>query len=124
MKALSLTPAIAFSAKGAATTEGLTDTQHILSTLGSKLKEPDLGISVVALSAAQVLFDAITRAGSENPAKIDTALAATDKTYPIGLIKFGANHACQTNLYVAQWQNGTVVQLVPAASAATSATGR
>jgi branched-chain amino acid transport system substrate-binding protein len=137
MKALSFAPEIAFSAKGAATgafaaalgpvsegtltlafwspNEGFPESRQILSTLSASLKQPDLGISVVALSAAQVLFDAITAAGSTSASKINSALAATDRTFPIGLIKFGANHTCQTSLYVAQWQHGTVVQLVPPA---------
>jgi branched-chain amino acid transport system substrate-binding protein len=137
MKALSFAPEIAFSAKGAATgafaaalgpvsegtltlafwspNEGLPESAQIQSTLGASLKQPDLGISVVALSAAQVLFDAITSAGSTSASKVNSALAATDKAFPIGLIKFAANHTSQTNLYVAQWQHGTVVQLVPAA---------
>lgn len=135
MKALSFTPKIAFSAKGAATgsfaaalgpvaegtqtlafwsaQEGYADSQHILGTLGSKLKQPDLGIAVVAYSAAQVLLDAIGKAGSVDPGKINDAVGATSQTFPIGPVRFAANHTCATSLYVAQWQRGTVVQLVP-----------
>lgn len=137
MKALSFAPEIAFSAKGAATTafsaglgpvaegtltlafwspnEGFPESAHIMATLGATLKQPDLGIAVVALSAAQVLFNAVSTAGSTDPAKINAALAATNKIFPIGRIAFAANHTSQTSLYVAQWQHGTVVQLVPSA---------
>jgi branched-chain amino acid transport system substrate-binding protein len=57
-------------------------------------------------TAARVLLDAITAAGSLDKQKINDAIAKTDKTYPVGPIKFGANHAAALPMVEMQWQGG------------------
>jgi branched-chain amino acid transport system substrate-binding protein len=57
-------------------------------------------------TAARVLFDAIAAAGSLNKQKINAAIAKTDKIYPVGPIKFGANHAAALPMVEMQWQGG------------------
>jgi branched-chain amino acid transport system substrate-binding protein len=57
-------------------------------------------------TAARVLFDAIAVAGSLDKQKINAAIASTDKIYPVGPIKFGANHAAALPMVEMQWQGG------------------
>ena len=57
-------------------------------------------------TAAQILTDAITKANSEDPTKINTALGETDGTYVGGPVRFDApNHTSVTPLTFTQWQN-------------------
>jgi branched-chain amino acid transport system substrate-binding protein len=74
---------------------------------------PDLSIIVAAYSVARVLFDAIVAAGSTDPAAINAALARTHKTYPVGPIAFGPNHADPLPQYMDQWQGANAVQIYP-----------
>ncbi len=67
----------------------------------------------VAGNAVTLLLDALTRAGSTDPTKLNTAIGQTDKTYTLGAIKFGANHADTIPSLMAQWQNGDTVQVYP-----------
>lgn len=67
----------------------------------------------------QVLLDALTRAGSTDPAKLNTAIGQTDKTYTLGQIKFGSNHADTLPSLMSQWQNGNTVQVYPPVSGIT-----
>jgi branched-chain amino acid transport system substrate-binding protein len=57
-------------------------------------------------TAARVLFDAIAVANSLDRQKINAAIASTDKIYPVGPIKFGANHAAALPMVEMQWQGG------------------
>jgi branched-chain amino acid transport system substrate-binding protein len=57
-------------------------------------------------TAAQVLLDAISAAGSTDKAKINAAIARTDKTYVVGPVHFDANHTSKLPLVEDQWQNG------------------
>lgn len=59
-------------------------------------------------TAAKVLLDAITRAGSLDPNAINDAIGKTDAEYPVGPVKFRANHTAPFQLDQGQWQNGTV----------------
>ena len=79
---------------------------------------PDLSIIVTAYSAARVLFDAMVAAGSTDPAAINAALARTHKTYPIGPIAFGPNHADGLPQVMDQWQGTNAVQVFPAGKGA------
>ena len=58
-------------------------------------------------TAARVLLDAIAAAGSLDKAKINAAIAATDRTYPVGPVKFGENHAAALEIAELQWQGGS-----------------
>jgi branched-chain amino acid transport system substrate-binding protein len=55
-------------------------------------------------TAAQILLDAITKANSTDPTKINTAISQTDKTYVVGPIKFAANHTSILPVVMDQWQ--------------------
>lgn len=57
-------------------------------------------------TAARVLLDAIAAAGSLDRGKINAAIAATDREYPVGPVKFGENHAAPLEIVSLQWQGG------------------
>ena len=65
-------------------------------------------------TAAQVLTEAITKADSTDPTKINDALGQTDGTYVGGPVKFAApNHTSVTPLFFSQWQNQKCVIIWP-----------
>jgi branched-chain amino acid transport system substrate-binding protein len=68
-------------------------------------------------TAAMVLLQAIGRAGSLSPSAINSAIGATDATYPVGPVKFASDHAAILNVVELQWQNGKTVQVWPVAHA-------
>lgn len=136
MKALGLAPQMAFSAKAATsgawwealgeTSEGtLTEgfwapelgyagTEEIMSSLGTRIEtNPDLGLAVVALTAAQVLFDAIEAGGTDADA-LNEAIATTDGEYPLGQISFDDDHTFISPHLIIQWTEGDTVQIIPA----------
>ena len=57
-------------------------------------------------AAAQVLLDAIARAGSLDAGKINDAISKTNKTYVVGPVKFDANHTSRLPIVELQWQGG------------------
>jgi branched-chain amino acid transport system substrate-binding protein len=71
---------------------------------------------IMGYSITEVLFDAIKRAGSTDPDAINRAIGQTDKTYPVGPIRFGSNHADPIRAIMLQWQNGDTVQVYPPVS--------
>lgn len=64
-------------------------------------------------TAAKVLLDAITRAGSLDASKINTAISQTDAEYPVGPVKFRPDHTSPLELTRAQWQDGAVKIVSP-----------
>lgn len=60
-------------------------------------------------AAAQILMDAIARAGSKDPAAIRDALAATDGTFVCGPVKFAEDHTSVEPSLQFQWQGGKAV---------------
>jgi branched-chain amino acid transport system substrate-binding protein len=68
-------------------------------------------------AAAQILLDAIAAAGSTDPEKINTAIAATNKTYVVGPIKFDESHTAKLPIVSLQWQGGKTVIVWPKAAA-------
>lgn len=64
-------------------------------------------------AAAQVMLDAISSAGSSDAGKINDAIAATDKDYVIGKVKFSADHTSRILTAVVQWQQGRPVVIWP-----------
>jgi branched-chain amino acid transport system substrate-binding protein len=64
-------------------------------------------------TAAAVLLDAIKAAGSTDKAKVNDAIAKTNKTYVAGPIKFGADHTAKLKLVEVQWQGGKAVVVGP-----------
>ncbi len=64
-------------------------------------------------ASAQIMMDAISRAGSTEPQAIVDAIAATDGEFVCGPIKFAPDHTAELSLVVAQWQDGTSKQVWP-----------
>ena len=64
-------------------------------------------------AAAQIMMQAISKAGNTEPQAIVDAIAATDDTFVCGPVKFDENHTSALNLVVAQWQDGTSQQIWP-----------
>jgi branched-chain amino acid transport system substrate-binding protein len=93
----------------------------ITPTLGKKYAgSPDYATAAVAYAVAEVLTDALAKAGSTNPGKLNTAISQTDAQTTAGLIKFNqSTHTATTPSYVTQWQNGKLIQVQPLASGAT-----
>lgn len=80
----------------------------------------DLSTVLAEYSAAEVLTDAIARAGSTDPDKINAALGKTNALYPIGqTIHFGADHTSTTLASESQWRGHAVVTVFPKVSGVT-----
>jgi branched-chain amino acid transport system substrate-binding protein len=69
----------------------------------------NLGTSVNGYSITQVLLDAISAAGSVDPSAINDAIGKTDKVYPMGPIKFGADHSAPVKVVQTQWNGADQV---------------
>jgi branched-chain amino acid transport system substrate-binding protein len=83
---------------------GQTYTQHIADTY----------------TVAQVLMDAIVRAGNLNPQAINAAIGKTNKTYVVGPVNFANGPEGQTSTipsFMTQWQNGQLQIVYPAKQA-------
>jgi branched-chain amino acid transport system substrate-binding protein len=74
---------------------------------------------IAGYTLSQILFDAINSTNSTDPAVLNTAIGKTDKTYPLGPIKFGSNHADAIPALLLQWQKGDTVQVYPPVSGIT-----
>ena len=66
-----------------------------------------------AHAVAQVLLDAIARAGSLDGERINAGIAATDKSYVVGPVKFAADHTAPIALTMTQWQGGRACVVWP-----------
>jgi branched-chain amino acid transport system substrate-binding protein len=90
-------------------------------TLGKKYAgNPNYATAAVAYAVAEVLTDALSKAGSTNPGKVNTAISQTSAQTTAGLIKFsGSTHTASTPYYVTQWQDGKLIQVQPLASGVT-----
>lgn len=64
-------------------------------------------------TAAQVLLDAISAAGSTDAAKVNDAIGKTDKTYVVGPVKFDAEHTSKLPMVELQWQSGATKVVWP-----------
>ena len=69
---------------------------------------------------AEVLTDAISRAGSTDPNKLNTAIGQSHVQTTAGLITFSPKtHTGVTPYYISQWQSGRLVQVQPPVSGVT-----
>jgi branched-chain amino acid transport system substrate-binding protein len=84
------------------------DAQKLLATKSNFGGHVNPGVSGVAISytVAKVLLDAFATAGSTDPAKVNAAIAATDKTYATGPVKFTPQHYSAIPAVQVQWENG------------------
>lgn len=64
-------------------------------------------------TAAQVLMDAITAAGTLDREKINAAIAKTNKNYVVGPVKFDATNTSAIPITLMQWQSGKAVVVWP-----------
>jgi branched-chain amino acid transport system substrate-binding protein len=64
-------------------------------------------------TAAQVLLDAIARAGTLDKAAVNAQIGKTNKTYVAGHIQFGADHTSTLPMVEEQWQNGKSMVIAP-----------
>jgi branched-chain amino acid transport system substrate-binding protein len=76
-------------------------------------RSSDVSVVVASYTVAKILFDAIARAGSTDAGKINDAIAKTNKTYPLGPVKFAGDHHATTPIYATQWQNGQTYLVYP-----------
>ena len=88
----------------------------ITATLGKKYSgTPDYAAAAVAYAVAEVLTDALAKAGSANPGRLNSAIAQTHAQTTAGLIAFNqSTHTSTTPASITQWQNGKLVQVRPA----------
>jgi branched-chain amino acid transport system substrate-binding protein len=93
----------------------------ITPTLGKKYAGgPNYAAAAVAYAVAEVLTDALAKADSTNPDKLNTAISQTDAQTTAGRIKFNqSTHTAITPYYITQWQNGKLIQVQPLASGVT-----
>jgi branched-chain amino acid transport system substrate-binding protein len=66
-------------------------------------------------TAARVLLDALASAGSVDKTKLNAAIAATDRVYPVGPVKFAADHTAALGIAELQWQGGATKVIWPVA---------
>ncbi|HTX69953.1 MAG TPA: amino acid ABC transporter substrate-binding protein [Thermoleophilia bacterium] len=64
-------------------------------------------------AAAQIMMDAINRAGTTDPQKIVAAIAATDGDFVCGPVKFDAKHTSAIPVIWTQWQDQKSVIVWP-----------
>jgi branched-chain amino acid transport system substrate-binding protein len=89
-------------------------TAHIEATLGKKFDNlGDLGTAAAAYSVAEVMLNAVERAGSANASQVNSALASTSLTTPYGLVRFASNHTAIMGYAVAQWQGANTIPVWP-----------
>jgi branched-chain amino acid transport system substrate-binding protein len=93
----------------------------ITRTLGKKYAgSVNYAGAAMGYAVAEVLTDALAKAGSTKAGKLDTAIARTDTQTTAGRIRFNQfTHAATTPYYVTQWQNGKLVQVQPLAPGVT-----
>jgi len=101
---------------------GYPESQDFVNAYAQQLggQSTDLSGIVSSYAAAQVLLDAITKAGSTSPEAINAALATTDKTYAVGPVKFGADHTSALKAIMDQWQGPNMVRVYPTGSGSTA----
>jgi branched-chain amino acid transport system substrate-binding protein len=94
---------------------GYPESQDFVNAYAAQLggQSTDLSAIVSSNAAARVLFDAITKAGSTSPEAINAAIGQTDKTYPVGPVKFAQDHTAPLKTVMDQWQGPNMVRIYP-----------
>jgi branched-chain amino acid transport system substrate-binding protein len=93
----------------------------ITPTLGKKYAgNQGYATAAVGYAVAEVLTDAIAKAGSTKAGPLNAAIARSDAQTTAGPIRFNqSTHAAVTPYYITQWQGGKLVQVQPPASGVT-----
>ncbi|OJX64459.1 MAG: hypothetical protein BGO95_08235 [Micrococcales bacterium 73-13] len=73
----------------------------------------DRSSALAAYSAARILLDSIQTAGSTDGAAVNDVISKTDKEYPIGKVKFRADHSFEADAATLQWFGNEQLQVVP-----------
>jgi len=95
-------------------TSGLPDVQKIIDAYGKKYPNVnELGSVAAGYHAADVLINAIEKAGSTDKEAINQALGETDFSSTLGPVKF-TDHKSVTPTFLAQWKDGNIDQVWPA----------
>jgi branched-chain amino acid transport system substrate-binding protein len=76
--------------------------------------DSNLGAVVYGYTAAAVLLDALERAGTTAPSDVNAAIAATERAYPAGAVRFDASHASAQPAVMTQWQGLDMVLVMHA----------
>jgi len=89
-------------------------TDRVMELFGEKYGEStELETTVTGYALVTLLVDAITRAGSADPAAINEAFGQTDLASVIGPVKFD-NHGYAIPTFMRQWQGSAQVRVTPA----------
>jgi branched-chain amino acid transport system substrate-binding protein len=93
----------------------------ITPTLGKKYAgSASYAGAAIGYAVAEVLTDAIAKAGSTNAGKLTRAISKTDAQTTAGLIRFNQfTHTAITPYYITQWQHGKLVQVQPLSAGVT-----
>ena len=86
---------------------------QVASAFKGKYSSLDLSTVVADYSAAKVLLDAIARAGSTDPTKINNAIRATNAAYPVGHVTFDSHNRYAVEPTEDQWQGVATKQVFP-----------
>ncbi|GAA5040651.1 branched-chain amino acid transport system substrate-binding protein [Thermocatellispora tengchongensis] len=78
-----------------------------------------LGIAAAAYSVGEVVADALARAGSTDPEKLNEAIGATKGAFVFAEVAFGPDHTSPTPVTAEQWQDGVTRQVFPAVEGVT-----
>lgn len=94
------------------------DYQSMVAKYGAKYgKNLDLSSAIIAQSAAKIMLDAIARAGSTDPAKINAALAKTSGEYSLGSkVEFAKDHTFAVPPIAVQWRGTETKAVYPKSS--------
>lgn len=93
---------------------GYLDTAHIMALWGKKYGlTTDLETAATNYGLAKVLLNAIRRADSTVPAKINAALATTNENSAAGHVKFDRKHTFTIKAFARQWQGNRQVRIWP-----------
>jgi branched-chain amino acid transport system substrate-binding protein len=96
-------------------TSGLPDATKLAAIFNKSYPDDvvDQEQAVNSYTAMEILFSAIERARSTDPAKINAAIKTTDASFPLGTVKFDSDNNWSGTLFYGQWLNGKVVQVYP-----------
>jgi len=74
----------------------------------------DVSSIIAGYTAAKIVTDAISRAGSDDPEKINDAIGKTSGLYPIGVkIAFGSDHTSALTPETVQWEGTSAKKVYP-----------
>ena len=97
---------------------GYADSDRIAQLWSSKYKLVDLQTVAFNYGVTKTLLDAISRAGSTDPDKINAAIAETDGDTALGRVKFDEKNTATVKAFMNQWQGDDVKRIFPSGDGA------